>query len=173
MLEYFNANPMLLIAIAVFVVCLIIGFLGDKHLKKENKIGSLLNNDSNKNNLDSKAYEKDENKVSDTNEMSNVIGNASESQDEITAESSTSAEGQNDPINEESLQYKFETNTVENPVSQESVEVPNTNQDVFNNSMDTVVQEPLGNENNSFQSENFPQDSINQDPSENDINNIF
>ena len=42
MSDIFGDNPMLIIALVVFVLCVIIGFFADRHLRKENKIGKIL-----------------------------------------------------------------------------------------------------------------------------------
>lgn len=41
----FTENPMLLIAVIVFLICVVIGFFGDKYLRSQNKIGKILEND--------------------------------------------------------------------------------------------------------------------------------
>ncbi len=46
MQELFNDNSVLIIAIAVFVLCVIIGFFGDLYLRKQNKIGKILDGDN-------------------------------------------------------------------------------------------------------------------------------
>lgn len=169
MLDYFNANPMLLVAIAVFVVCLIIGFLGDKRLKKENKIGSLLNN-TDKNNIASSSEEKDDNDLEDNNEVANAIDNVFESQNTVAVDPDLNVAP---PIDSVTTQFDFGTNTVENSSESQIEQMPNINQDAFDNPVDNIVQEPVVNENFVFPAENAPQDIINQDASENDINNIF
>ena len=77
------------------------------------------------------------------------------------------------PIDSVATQFDFGTNTVENSLESQSEQMPNINQDAFNNPVDNIVQEPVVNENFVFPAENAPQDIINQDTSENDINNIF
>lgn len=46
MLNVFSDNPMLIIALVAFLVCVVIGFFGDSYLRKQNKIGKILNNNS-------------------------------------------------------------------------------------------------------------------------------
>jgi len=38
----FTENPMLLVAVIVFLICVVIGFFGDKYLRSQNKIGKIL-----------------------------------------------------------------------------------------------------------------------------------
>ncbi len=169
MLDYFNANPMLLVAIVVFVVCLIIGFLGDKRLKKENKIGSLLNNDD-KNSIASTSFKEDENEVEDNNEVANAIDNVFESQNTSTVEPILNSASSIDSV---TTQSDFGINAVENPLEPQNEQMPTINQDAFNNPANNIAQEPVVNESFVFPAENAPQDIINRDTSENDINNIF
>lgn len=42
MIEFFSENPLIVVAIMVFVVCFIIGFFGDMYLRNNNKIGKLV-----------------------------------------------------------------------------------------------------------------------------------
>lgn len=64
MLNVFSDNPMLIIALVAFLACVVIGFFGDRYLRKQNKIGKILSN----NNLKEKTEETQEvQPVSDTN----------------------------------------------------------------------------------------------------------
>lgn len=64
MLNVFSDNPMLIIALVAFLACVVIGFFGDRYLRKQNKIGKILNN----NNLKEKTEETQKvQPVSDTN----------------------------------------------------------------------------------------------------------
>lgn len=44
-MNLFLDSPMLLIAVIVFIVCVIIGFFGDMYLRSQNKIDKILGND--------------------------------------------------------------------------------------------------------------------------------
>lgn len=42
MMQFLNDNPMLLTALIIFLVFVVIGFIGDSYLRKQGKIGSLI-----------------------------------------------------------------------------------------------------------------------------------
>lgn len=44
-MQIFIENPMLMVSVIVFIVCVIIGFFGDRYLRSQNKIGKILGGD--------------------------------------------------------------------------------------------------------------------------------
>ena len=49
-MEFITENPMLMVAIVVFLVCVIIGFFGDRRMKKQKEIEKEINNNTDENN---------------------------------------------------------------------------------------------------------------------------
>lgn len=45
MKDLLGSNPTLVIAVIIFILCVIIGFFGDRYLRKQNKIGKILDGD--------------------------------------------------------------------------------------------------------------------------------
>lgn len=165
MLDYFSGNPMLLIAIVVFVLCLIIGFIGDRHLKKENKIDSLINNDKNKKTNDLSEENKVENVPIKETQEKNVVENTLEAQTEPVMDS----------ITEPSFDVNFgEVNVSinENVSNTQEPLMTNENQEmgIF---ADVMNAKPLTNENIIFPEENFPQDIVNPFEVKNNETNEF
>lgn len=62
-MNLFLDSPMLLIAVIVFIVCVIIGFFGDMYLRSQNKIDKILGNDK---------QTKEENTIDEKEEASRV-----------------------------------------------------------------------------------------------------
>lgn len=62
-MNLFLDSPMLLIAVIVFIVCVIIGFFGDRYLRSQNKIDKILGNDK---------QAKEENTIDEKEEASRV-----------------------------------------------------------------------------------------------------
>lgn len=62
-MNLFLDSPMLLIAVIVFIVCVIIGFFGDRYLRSQNKIDKILGNDK---------QSKEENTIDEKEEASRV-----------------------------------------------------------------------------------------------------
>ena len=62
-MNLFLGSPMLLIAVIVFIVCVIIGFFGDMYLRSQNKIDKILGNDK---------QTKEENTIDEKEEASRV-----------------------------------------------------------------------------------------------------
>lgn len=62
-MNLFLDSPMLLIAVIVFIVCVIIGFFGDMYLRSQNKIDKILGNDK---------QAKEENTIDEKEEASRV-----------------------------------------------------------------------------------------------------
>ena len=62
-MHLFLDSPMLLIAVIVFIVCVIIGFFGDRYLRSQNKIDKILGNDK---------QAKEENTIDEKEEASRV-----------------------------------------------------------------------------------------------------
>lgn len=165
MLDYFSVNPMLLIAIVVFVLCLIIGFIGDRHLKKENKIDSLINNDKNKKTNDLSEENTDENVSIEENQEKNVVENTLETQPEPVM----------DPVIEPSFDVNFgDTNVSINENVSNTQEPLMTNEDQeMGIPADVMNTDSPTNENIIFPEENFPQDIVNPVEVENNDTNEF
>ena len=62
-MNLFLDSPMLLMAVIVFIVCVIIGFFGDRYLRSQNKIDKILGNDK---------QAKEENTIDEKEEASRV-----------------------------------------------------------------------------------------------------
>lgn len=65
MLNVFSDNPMLIVALIAFLVCVVIGFFGDSYLRKQNKIGKILG--GNKPKEKQEETPKEDQTISDTN----------------------------------------------------------------------------------------------------------
>lgn len=48
LMEFFTENPMIIVAIVIFIICVVIGFFGDQHFKKKKELKNNLNNEETK-----------------------------------------------------------------------------------------------------------------------------
>ncbi len=128
-----NDNPMILYAIIAFIICVIIGFFGDKYLTKQKNIEKMLKEkESEKISADSEA-EKLVMQESTPLMTSESVNNFSQNQTQTTIDNS-----QNPSVDFMSFnvqqQVQPNTNVFNNGfVNQNEVNLENQNQNVFNN----------------------------------------
>lgn len=126
-----NDNPMILYAIIAFIICVIIGFFGDKYLTKQKNIEKMLKEkESEKISADSEA-EKLVMQESAPLMTSESVNNFSQNQTQTTIDNS-----QNPSV--DFMDFNAGTQTNENTfnnafVTQPEVNVQSQNQNVFNN----------------------------------------
>lgn len=124
-MEYFNDNPTITIAIAVFLICVIIGFFADKRLKKQNEMKKMLSNMGNQKTDNSASSETitsrdlttpEENNVSSMENNTNYSQATFQPSGQNILNTSNLNSGYSEPIN----QNNFTTNNFPNNTSYET-----------------------------------------------------
>lgn len=187
----FTENPMLLIAVIVFLICVVIGFFGDKYLRSQNKIGKILETDKEEQEGVSEEPRKEEELVE-----TNPTLITSEKVNDVNIESvpgtlPNETNVQNQMINDSVISFDSSA-IVDNPFSannlimpEETEPVPNQPTDIVNNAVTNPlnnisqeISEPIAPE--QYPPENNPQNVMGmptpfdgQINNDDNINNIF
>lgn len=157
-MNLFLDSPMLLIAVIVFIVCVIIGFFGDRYLRSQNKIDKILGNDKQnkeKNTIDEK---EEVNSVEETplvtseNINQTITNNTMASSLENQSSDFVSNPNQSIDVNYNIVQPTINDNFINQPVIQ-----PNNNIVNSVNNID-VISQPINSEINNPSINNMSQE---------------
>ncbi len=190
-IEAFTENPMLLVAATVFLICVVIGFFGDRYLRSQGKIGKILENDKG----EKEEITKESQKADELTETNPTLI-TSENVNNVNLDTQTTI-----PVLETEVPYQSingvatstDTNTiVDNSPLNNSFVTPQENVSVINQQVDianNVVTNPLNTQSQEisepivpeiYPAENNPQDTLDtsvpfdgQIVSDENINNIF
>lgn len=151
-MNLFLDSPMLLIAVIVFIVCVIIGFFGDMYLRSQNKIDKILGNDK---------QAKEENTIDEKEEASRVeetplmtSENINQTVTDNTMVSSLENQSsdfvsQSMAINSNIAQPSINDNFINQPVTQPNNNIINSvnNMDVISQPINSEINNPSINNN--------------------------
>lgn len=151
-MNLFLDSPMLLIAVIVFIVCVIIGFFGDMYLRSQNKIDKILGNDK---------QAKEENTIDEKEEASRVeetplmtSENINQTVTDNTMVSSLENQSsdfvsQSMAINSNIAQPSINDNFITQPVTQPNNNIINSvnNMDVISQPINSEINNPSINNN--------------------------
>ena len=142
-MNLFLDSPMLLIAVIVFIVCVIIGFFGDRYLRSQNKIDKILGNDK---------QAKEENTIDEKEEASRVEETplmTSENINQIVTDNTMVSSLENQSSDFVSQSMAANSNVVQPPINDNFINQPVTqpNNNIINsvNNMD-VISQPINSE---------------------------
>ena len=142
-MNLFLDSPMLLIAVIVFIVCVIIGFFGDRYLRSQNKIDKILGNDK---------QAKEENTIDEKEEASRVEETplmTSENINQIVTDNTMVSSLENQSSDFVSQSMAVNSNVVQPPINDNFINQPVTqpNNNIINsvNNMD-VISQPINSE---------------------------
>ena len=157
MKELFGDNPTLIIAIVVFVLCVIIGFFADRHLRKENKIGKILDDDEiNITNKEDKNVNdeitNDSNNTQNSNTNNTRINDNIKKEDQVNQAIDNIIDGNTTSNNNQGVVNNVNNQQVNNNVSL-------NNQSIVNN--DTISKENIKNNRSYENIVSNPDDEIN------------
>lgn len=137
-MDIFTENPMIVIAIIIFVICVIIGFFGDKHFKKKKELEkSLDNTDKGNSNFNDENTSDDTIKVESSQENNNQkdVNNTTDISNNVTQ-----------PSTNETNQNNFVNAAIENSLS--NIDTQTQVQNIQQNSSNSIpnnINEPNGN----------------------------
>lgn len=151
-MNLFLDSPMLLMAVIVFIVCVIIGFFGDRYLRSQNKIDKILGNDK---------QAKEENTIDEKEEASRVeetplmtSENINQTVTDNTMVSSLENQSsdfvsQSMAVNSNIAQPSINDNFINQPVTQPNNNIINSvnNMDVISQSINSEINNPSINNN--------------------------
>ena len=151
-MNLFLDSPMLLMAVIVFIVCVIIGFFGDRYLRSQNKIDKILGNDK---------QAKEENTIDEKEEASRVEETplmTSENINQIVTDNTmvSSLENQSSDfvsqsmaVNSNIAQPSINDNFINQPVTQPNNNIVNSvnNMDVISQPINSEINNPSINNN--------------------------
>lgn len=151
-MNLFLDSPMLLMAVIVFIVCVIIGFFGDRYLRSQNKIDKILGNDK---------QAKEENTIDEKEEASRVeetplmtSENINQTVTDNTMVSSLENQSsdfvsQSMAINSNIAQPSINDNFITQPVTQPNNNIINSvnNMDVISQPINSEINNPSINNN--------------------------
>lgn len=142
-MNLFLDSPMLLIAVIVFIVCVIIGFFGDRYLRSQNKIDKILGNDK---------QAKEENTIDEKEEASRVEETplmTSENINQIVTDNTMVSSLENQSSDFVSQSMAVNSNIAQPPINDNFINQPVTqpNNNIVNsvNNMD-VISQPINSE---------------------------
>ena len=128
-MDIFTENPMIVIAIIIFVICVIIGFFGDKHFKKKKELEKSLDNTGKvDSNVNEKTIENDVKTASSEENINQQNGDSTVIVDNNTARSQFNETNQNNFVNtaiENSLSNIDTQTQVQNIQQNSSNSIPN------------------------------------------------
>lgn len=154
-MNLFLDSPMLLMAVIVFIVCVIIGFFGDRYLRSQNKIDKILGNDK---------QAKEENTIDEKEEASRVEETplmTSENINQIATDNTMVSSLENQSSDFVSQSMAANSNVVQPSINDNFINQPVTqpNNNIINsvNNVD-VISQPINYEINNPTINNMPQE---------------
>lgn len=167
-MEFFTENPMIIVAIVIFIICVVIGFFGDQHFKKKKELKNNLNNE------ETKETSVDSDNENDNLSTDNINFNSQE--DVIKKDELVNSKNINPfastPVNNISISNNdnpFTNDAVIKPVSTSANTNPFANTEINSTSVD-VVNNPLE-ENKSLTKNILNESNVNPMPFDGQINN--
>lgn len=151
-MNLFLDSPMLLMAVIVFIVCVIIGFFGDRYLRSQNKIDKILGNDKQakeENTIDEK---EEASRVEETPLMTSEIINQTVTDNTMVSSlenQSSDFVSQSMAVNSNITQPSINDNFINQPVTQPNNNIVNSvnNVDVISQPINSEINNPSINNN--------------------------
>lgn len=141
-MEIFTENPMIIVAIVIFIICVVIGFFGDQHFKKKKELERIINdNEKNNSNINNDQPSGDE--------VSGELAGIVENQKNINGSDSISSI--NDGVIQTNLENSTQDNSIndaiESSLSNINAQVNNESKQQWNNNSlpENNINEPTGN----------------------------